>query len=348
MSNRTFLVTGGAGFIGSHLVERLLARGDAVVVLDDFSTGRRGNLVGVERNARFEFVEGSVTDAALVERLVARCDEILHLAAVVGVRLVVEQPIRTMETNVRGTETVVTAAARHRRPLLVTSSSEVYGRGTRIPFREDDPVVHGAPTRTRWVYAASKLAAEHLALAHHREDGIAVRIVRFFNTCGPRQVGDFGMVLPRFVDQALAGGPVTIHGDGRQTRSFCHVADAVEAVLRVMAAPDAIGRPVNIGGTVETSVNELAQRVVAAVTGTDPRAERRVEIVRIPHVVAYGDGFDDPVRRVPDVSLLRELTAFVPSRPLGELIADAVRWAREVQACVAAGPPCREPRGLTA
>ena len=358
--NRTYLLTGGAGFIGSHLAERLLARGDAVVVLDDLSTGRRGNLDAVAGNPRLTIVQGTVLDADLVGSLAGRCDEVVHLAAVVGVQLVLREPVRTLETNVRGTDVVVTAAARHGRPLLVASSSEVYGRGASVPFREDDPVlhfdgtlaprddsrrhgsrerrpapfrlagfarngIHGSPERTRWVYAASKLTTEHLALARHREEGLPVRVARLFNTAGPRQVGDYGMVLPRFVEQALAGGPVTVHGDGHQTRAFIHVQDTAEALVRLLDAPGAVGRPVNVGAAGEVSILELARRVVAHVA---ERTGTHAQIVHLPLADAYGPGFDEPGRRAPDVSRLREITGFTATRDLDAIVADAVAWAR--------------------
>ena len=322
---RTFLVTGGAGFIGSHLVERLLSRGDSVVVLDDLSTGRRANLDDVAASPRLTFVEGSVCDAATVDRLCARVDGVLHLAAAVGVRLVVEEPVRTLDVNVRGTETVLAACGRRGTPVLFASSSEVYGKNTRPPFREDDDPVLGPVSKPRWSYAVSKLLGEHTALAWHREHGLPVRIVRFFNTAGPRQVGDHGMVLPRFVEQALAGGPITVHGDGRQSRAFCHVDDTVEAVVRLLDAPGAVGRAVNVGNPSETQILALAERVRDAVRGTSGSL---VPIDHVPHAAAYGADFEDLGRRAPDVSRLRTLTGFAPSRTLDEIVADAVRWAR--------------------
>jgi UDP-glucose 4-epimerase len=272
-------------------------------------------------------VRGSVLDAALVESLAARADRVVHLAAVVGVRRVLAEPSRMHETNVRGTETVVAAAERHGRPVLVASSSEVYGASRRVPFREDAPVVAAAPSESRWAYAAGKLAAERLALARHAAGGLPVRVVRFFNTAGPRQVGEHGMVLPRLVAAALAGEPLVVHGDGRQTRAFCHVADAVEAVLRLCDAEEAAGRVVNVGATEETTIRTLAERVLAATGSRSP-------IVHVPHAEVFGAAFDDPPRRAADVTLLRSLTGFAPARRLDEIVRDAVAWARG--ACVAA------------
>jgi UDP-glucose 4-epimerase len=333
VTSRTFLVTGGAGFVGSHLVERLLARGDAVVVLDDLSTGRLGNLEPVAAHPRLTVVEGSVCDAAAVERLTARADHVVHLAAAVGVRLIVEEPVRTLETNIHGTEVVLRACGRRGTPVLVASSSEVYGKGAGGPFREDDDLVLGPTTRSRWSYAASKIVDEHLALSWHRERGLPVRIARFFNAAGPRQIGDHGMVLPRFVEQALSGGPVTVFGDGRQSRSFCHVLDTVEAVVRLVDAPAAVGLTVNVGSSEETAIRTLAQRVVAAAAALGGTAPARIE--HVPYAEAYGAGFEDLERRAPDVSRLRAVTGFVPSRPLDEIVRDAVAWARTARAAAA-------------
>jgi UDP-glucose 4-epimerase len=323
----TWLVTGGAGFIGSHLVERLLARGNEVLVLDDLSTGRRANLAAAEGSPRLEFHEGSVTDAAAVEALAARADRVVHLAAVVGVRLVVEEPLRTLDVNVRGTDVVLAACARRGTPVFVASSSEVYGRGVRLPFHEDDDLLVGATSKSRGGYAAGKATAECLALAHFRESGLPVRVGRFFNTVGPRQRGRYGMVVPRFVRQALAGGPIVVHGDGSQTRAFAHVAEVVESVLRVMETQASVGRVLNVGGDEETTIRRLAERVRDLV---DPA----VAIEHVSHASVYGADFEDLPRRVPDTSRLRETIGFAPSMPLDAILADVVTHARAEAALV--------------
>jgi UDP-glucose 4-epimerase len=293
----TWLVTGGAGFIGSHLVERLLARGDGCVVL--------------------EFVEGSVTDRPLVASLVARADRVVHLAAAVGVRLIVDEPVRTLETNIHGTEVILKECARRSTPVFVASSSEVYGKGSRCPFREDDDVLLGPTTKSRWSYAASKMVDEFLALSYHKERGLPARVGRFFNTVGPRQVGQYGMVLPRFIGQAFDGGPITVYGDGAQSRSFAHVADVVESVVRLMDTDATAGQVFNIGGTEEVTMQALAERVRAMVNPG-------VEIGHVPYEEAYGGGFEDLGRRVPDTSRLQRATGFAPSRTLDEILRDTV------------------------
>lgn len=317
----TYLVTGGAGFIGSHLTERLLARGERVVVLDDLSTGRLANLAGAATDTRFEFQQGSVTDRPLVAALVARADRVIHLAAAVGVRLIVDEPVRTLETNIHGTEVVLVECARRKTPVFVASSSEVYGKGSRCPFREDDDVLLGPTTKSRWSYAASKMVDEFLALSYHKERGLPARVGRFFNTVGPRQVGQYGMVLPRFIEQALAGGPITVYGDGAQSRAFAHVTDVVDSVVALMDAPDAAGQVFNIGGTEEVTIRALAERVRAIV---DPN----VEIRHVTYEEAYGGGFEDLGRRVPDTSRLLRVAGRTPERRLDEILRDTVAHLR--------------------
>jgi UDP-glucose 4-epimerase len=317
----TYLVTGGAGFIGSHLVERLVARGERTIVLDDLSTGRRENLAAVAANAAVEFHEGSVTDRSLVAALVARADRVVHLAAAVGVRLIIDEPVRTLETNIHGTEVVLKECARRATPVFIASSSEVYGKGSRCPFREDDDVILGPTTKSRWSYAASKMVDEFLALSYFKERGLPARVGRFFNTVGPRQVGQYGMVLPRFIEQALAGGPITVYGDGSQSRAFAHVADVVESVIRLMDSPATAGQVFNIGGTEEVTIQRLAERVRDLV---DPR----VEIKRLPYEEAYGGGFEDLGRRAPDTSRLRNATGVAPSMRLDEILRDTVAHIR--------------------
>jgi UDP-glucose 4-epimerase len=315
------LVTGGAGFIGSHLCERLLARGERVVVLDDLSTGRAANLDAVADHPALELVIGSVTDEAAVDDLVRGCDLVVHLAAAVGVRLVLEQPVRTVETNARGTELVLRSAARHGAKVCYASTSEVYGKSERLPYHEDDPVLLGATAEPRWSYACSKAMGEWLALAHARTSGLRAVVVRLFNTVGPRQSPETGMVLPTLARQAVAGEPLTIYGDGRQTRSFAHVADVVEACLSLCAEPAAEGRVVNVGAAHEIAIAELAE-LVRRVAGS------RSPIVHMPYREAYGTDFRDFPRRVPDLRRLARLTGFRARTSLEAVVADVVAEAR--------------------
>jgi UDP-glucose 4-epimerase len=314
---RHTLVTGGAGFIGSHLVERLLEGGDRVTVIDDLSTGRRANLERARDDPRLELVVGSVLDRRLVAERVGRVDRVVHLAAAVGVRLVVERPAAALRTNLRGTEVVLRAAARRGIPALFASSSEVYGTCGTPPFVEDTPLHLPATREGRAGYAHAKATGECLALALHRERGAHTVVARLFNSTGPRQRSRWGMVLPTFVRQALDGEPLTVHGDGSQTRCFAHVRDTVEALVRLLGAPAASGLVVNVGSDRETRVDELARLVVRETGST-------AGIVHVPHESVYGPGFEDPPRRVPDLTRLEELTGFRPSTPLGELVRDAV------------------------
>lgn len=311
------LITGGAGFIGSHLAERLLADGRQVTVLDDLSTGRLENVAGLLNEPRFQLVRDSVENEATVNTLMAGCDEVYHLASAVGVQLVLDEPVRTIRTTIHGTEVVLEAANRFRRPVLITSSSEVYGKGARVPFREDDDVVMGPTVTARYCYAYCKGIDEFLGLAYHRQYGLAVTIVRLFNTVGPRQVGRYGMVLPRFVQAALAGQPIQVYGDGTQTRCFCHVGDVVAAVVELMATPSAGGRVFNLGGDREVSMNDLAHAVIAATGSTSP-----IEHLSIRE--AYGQQFDDMPRRVPDLSRVREAIGFAPRHSLEQIIESVV------------------------
>jgi len=318
-------ITGGAGFIGSHLAERLLAAGDRVVMLDDLSTGSMSNIAHLVGRPDFAYRIGSVTDAPLVAELVDVCDVTVHLAAAVGVQLIIQQPTATIETNVRGTEVVLGAAAKKKKPCVIASTSEVYGKATKVPFSEDDDVSLGPTTHSRWAYACSKALDEWLALAYAREKDLPVVVVRLFNTVGPRQVGRYGMVLPRFADQALAGEPITVFGSGEQARCFCHVRDSVEALTRLLRTPTAVGEVVNIGNDHEITIGELAKRVRAA-------AGSESEIVRIPYDMAYAKGFEDMERRVPDLAKLARLTGFRPEIPLGRIIEDVVEDRRRARA----------------
>jgi UDP-glucose 4-epimerase len=309
----SYLVTGGAGFIGSHLAHHLLAGGAQVVVLDDFSTGRSENIEALSQQPNVKIVRESVENADVVRELIASVDAVFHLASAVGVQLVVHEPVRTIRTTIGGTEVVLEAAHPLGKPVLITSSSEVYGKSARVPFSEDDDVVMGATRFSRWCYAYSKGIDEFLGLAYHRQFGLPVRIVRLFNTVGPRQVGMYGMVLPRFVEAALAGKPLQVYGDGKQTRCFCHVGDVVEAIAKLMDTPDAAGEVFNLGSDQEVSMNDLARRVIEL-------AGSKSSIEHVPYEEAYGKNFDDLPRRVPDISKIGRAIGFRPTMGLDEII----------------------------
>jgi UDP-glucose 4-epimerase len=311
------LITGGCGFIGSHLAERLVARGDKVMVLDDLSTGAMENIEHLVGRPGFDFRIGSALDVPLVTELVDRADHTIHLAAAVGVRLIVERPVHTIETNVRATEVVLGAAAKKQKQVLVASTSEVYGKSSQIPFREDQDLQLGPTSHSRWAYACSKALDEWLALAYSSEKGVPVVITRFFNTVGPRQTGRYGMVLPNFAQQALRGEPITVFGTGLQSRCFGHVFDAVEAILRLIATPAALGGVFNVGATTEVSMLDLAAMVRDA-------AGSKSEIRLVPYSEAYPPGFEDMMRRVPDVSRLEAVTGFRPRTPLDQIVRDVV------------------------
>lgn len=314
-------ITGGAGFIGSHLCERLLERGDRVIILDDLSTGQMDNISHLMGRDGFEHRVGSVTDMPLVSELVDRCDATIHLAAAVGVRLIVERPVHTIETNVRGTEVVLNAAAKKQKLVVLASTSEVYGKGTKIPFSEDDDLKLGSTQHSRWAYACSKALDEWLALAYWREKKVPVIVARFFNTVGPRQTGRYGMVLPNFVAQALAGDPIRVFGSGEQSRCFGHVRDAVEAVLRLIETPAAVGQVFNVGTDREVTINRLAEMVRETVGCQSP-------IVHVPYGEAYAEGFEDLERRVPDVAKLARVAGYKFTRSLEQIIADVVEEQR--------------------
>jgi UDP-glucose 4-epimerase len=316
-----YLITGGAGFIGSHLADHLLAGGHRVLALDDLSTGSERNVAHLHNEPRFELIRGSVLEPGSLQRLVEVCDGVFHLAAAVGVRLVVESPARTIETNVLGTATVLEAATAFGKPLLLTSSSEVYGKSGKVPFAEDDDLLFGSTRIGRWSYGCSKAVDEYLALAFARERRLPVVIARLFNTVGPRQSDRYGMVLPTFVRQALRGEPLTVHGDGTQRRCFCYVADVVAALAGLFAHAAVTGELVNVGSDEEVSIDDLAQRVRRACGSTSP-------IVHVPYAEAWDQGFEDMRRRVPDLSRIRALVGFSPSRPLAAIIAAVVAHER--------------------
>ena len=313
----TYLITGGAGFIGSHLSDVLLGAGQRVLSIDDLSTGRLANIAHLLGRPDFHFAQAPIADKVVLDRLASQADVIIHLAAAVGVQLIVEHPVHTIETNVGGTEAVLRAAHTYRARVLIASTSEVYGKGSKVPFAEEDDVLLGATSKSRWGYAASKMIDEFLALAYHREKGTPVTVARFFNTVGPRQTGQYGMVVPRLMRQALRGEPLTVFGDGTQRRCFCDVRDVVQAVVGLAHHPGAVGRVFNVGSEEEISINDLAARVKAA-------AGSKSAITHVPYETAYAPGFEDMARRVPDISRVKALLGWTPRRTLDETLA-AVR-----------------------
>ena len=320
------LITGGAGFIGSHLAETLLARGDSVTVIDDLSTGSFANIEHLTGNPRFRFAIESITNEVVLDRLASECNVIYHLAAAVGVQLIIQQPVHTIETNVMGTEAVFKAALRYRAKVLVASTSEVYGKSGRVPFAEDDDITLGPTSRNRWAYAATKMVDEFLALAYHREHGLPVVIFRLFNTVGPRQTGRYGMVIPRFVRQALAGEPLTVYGDGSQSRCFCNVSDSVRAIAGLAEAPEAVGRVFNIGSTEEVTILELARRTLALARDGDNNWQQQIRFIS--YEDAYALGFEDMQRRVPDISRIGQTIGWSPLIPLDTTLQQVIDFVK--------------------
>ncbi len=308
-----YLITGGAGFIGSHLAERLLGDGHQVIVLDDLSTGSISNVAHLKGRPEFEYKVDRIENEPLLSELIDSADAVFHLAAAVGVRLVVEEPIRTIETNITGTSLVLKHANKKKKPVLLTSTSEIYGKSAAVPFREDSDMVLGPTLNSRWSYACSKAIDEFLALAYWRERKLPIVVVRLFNTVGPRQVGRYGMVIPRFVEQALAGGPITVYGDGSQSRCFCDVTDVVVALSKLIREPSAYGQVYNVGSDREITILELAHRVRDRVGGA-------VEIRFVPYDQAYEPGFEDMHRRVPDTTKVREKIGFAPRHDLDSIL----------------------------
>ncbi len=315
------LITGGAGFIGSHLAEALLAAGHDVDVIDNLSTGSIRNIGHLKANPRFKYVIDTLTNEPLLAELVDRNDVIFHFAAAVGVKLIVEEPVHTIETNVHGTEVVLKHANKKKKKVVIASTSEVYGKSTDVPFREDADLVMGATVKHRWAYACSKAIDEFLALAYYKERGLPVIIVRFFNTVGPRQTGQYGMVLPSFVQQAMAGRPITVFGDGTQSRSFTYVGDVVECLIKLIQEPKAIGEVFNIGNKEEVSILRLAE-IVKGMTGSSSTIEF------IPYDKAYEAGFEDMPRRVPDLAKVRALVGYEPKVQLNEIITRVIEYFR--------------------
>jgi UDP-glucose 4-epimerase len=316
------LITGGAGFVGSHLSDGLLARGDEVFVLDNLSTGSINNIAHLKGHPRFHYTIDTVTNEPLLAELVDQCDAIVHLAAAVGVKLIVEAPVHTIETNVHGTEVVLKHANKKKKLVVVASTSEVYGKSTDVPFREDADLVLGPSEKHRWAYACSKLIDEFLALAYWKERKLPVIILRLFNTVGPRQTGQYGMVIPTFVRQALAGHPITVFGDGSQSRSFTYVGDVVRAMLGLIDEPRAVGQVFNIGNGQEITIGDLAVRIKDLTKSTST-------ILRVPYEQAYEAGFEDMPRRVPDISKVRELVGYEPTVDLDEILQRVIDYFRQ-------------------
>jgi UDP-glucose 4-epimerase len=311
------LITGGAGFIGSHLAEALLAAGHRVLILDNLSTGSFENIAHLKGCEGFEYFIDSVDNEPLLAELIDRSDVVFHLAAAVGVKLIIEQPVHTIETNVHGTEVVLKHANKKKKLVVIASTSEVYGKSKDVPFREDSDLVLGPTPKHRWAYACSKAIDEFLALAYWKERKLPVIIVRFFNTVGPRQTGQYGMVIPNFVRQALAGEPITVFGDGTQTRSFTHVSDVVNALLKLVAEPRAIGQVINLGNTDEVTIRALAERVRALARSSSP-------IRCVPYDEAYESGFEDMPRRVPDLTKARNMIGYEPRHGLDEILVQII------------------------
>lgn len=313
------LITGGAGFIGSHLADRLLETGHTVSILDDLSTGAFENIRHLKGKPRFSYTIDTVANEPLLAELVDQCDVVFHLAAAVGVRLIVEAPVRTIETNVNGTEVVLKQASKKNKIVLIASTSEVYGKSAAVPFREDGDLQLGPTIRHRWAYACSKALDEFLALAYWKEKRLPVVVVRLFNTVGPRQTGRYGMVVPSFVRQALAGEPITVFGDGSQARCFTYVGDVVGALADLAAEPKAVGGVFNLGSTEEVTIRELAERVKTLSNSPSP-------IVMVPYDQAYGSGFEDMPRRVPDITKVRDLIGFKPHVSLDEILERVIEY----------------------
>ena len=308
-----YLITGGAGFIGSHLAEKLIARGDQVVVLDNLSTGSTSNFAGISEKIKFE--QGNILDRDIIDKLVAESDYVVHLAAALGVLNIVNKPLESLRTNLQGSEVVLEACNKYRKPVLVASTSEIYGKNDKVPLNEEDDRIIGHPLKSRWSYSEAKAVDESLAYFYYLENKLLIRIVRFFNTVGPRQVGHYGMVVPRFVSAALANTPLFVYGSGNQIRCFCHVDDAVRALLLVMDSDKAIGQVFNVGNNQQISIMDLAKKVID-ITGSSSKVEK------IAYEDAYPDGFEDMQRRVPDISKIKQALGWTPEINLDQIIKD--------------------------
>lgn len=316
------LITGGAGFIGSHLAEAMLTAGHSVIIVDDLSTGSLDNIAAMRGRKEFQFVRDSVCNSETIAPLVDRCDVVFHLAAAVGVQLIVDNPVRTLETNIHGSEVVLDLANKFGRKILVASTSEVYGKNTKVPFNEDDDTTLGSTRFTRWSYACSKMVDEFLALAYHDQYGLETIVCRFFNTIGPRQTGQYGMVVPRFVRRALTGEPIEIYGTGKQSRCFCNVADVVDALTKLIECPDAVGEVINIGTVDSITIEDLADKIVGMIGSKSPKR-------RLSYEEAYGRPFDDMLIRQPDLTKIKGLIGFQPKYSLEQTLQQVINFEKE-------------------
>ncbi len=309
------LITGGAGFIGSHLADKLLAEGHEVVVIDDLSTGRYSNIAHLEDNPNFKTIIDTVLHASLMEHLIRESDRVYHMASAVGVRLIMEQPVKTIETIFHGTDVILKYCSRYRKRVLIPSTSEVYGKGVSVPFTEDDDLLTGATDKHRWAYACAKTLDEFLALAHYKETRLPVMIARLFNTVGPRQTGQYGMVVPRFVEAALKNEPIEVHGDGTQSRCFGHISDVITGLTAMMENTACFGQVINMGSDAEVTINALAEKAIALTSSTS-------EIKYVPYAEAYGEGFEDMQRRIPSLEKAKRMIGYQPTRSLDDIIND--------------------------
>jgi UDP-glucose 4-epimerase len=312
-----YLITGGSGFIGSHLAERLLGQGHSVTIIDNLSTGSEDNLLKVKKDIRFH--HGNILDKPLMEKLIAESDYVVHLAAALGVLNIINKPLESLKTNIQGTEGVLEASEKFSKPVLIASTSEIYGKNDKVPLSEEDDRIIGHPLKSRWSYSEAKAVDESLAYFYYLEKKLPIRIVRFFNTVGPRQVGHYGMVVPRFVAAALKNDPISVYGSGAQIRCFCHVDDAVDALLMVMASEQAIGQVFNVGNNQQVSIEELAQKIIE-ITGS------KSKITKIPYSQAYPEGFEDMQKRVPDISKIKNVLGWSPQKRLDQIIKDVVAF----------------------
>jgi UDP-glucose 4-epimerase len=320
-NKKKILITGGAGFIGSHLAEKLLSRGEEVLILDDLSTGSLKNINHLKKNKNFHFIKGSILDRRKVDSLTKKSNQVYHLAAAVGVKIIIDHPLQSFLLNILGTENVLAAAAKYKIPVLITSSSEVYGKNEKLPFKEEDDRVYGSAYSNRWGYGLSKGSDEFLALAYYREKRLPTIVVRLFNVIGPRQTGAYGMVVPRFIQQGLAGRPITIYGDGYQTRCFTYVEDVAEALIKLINHPKAVGQIFNLGSEEEITIKELAQKVKRLTGSKSP-------IAFVPYTKVYGPGFEDMVHRRPDLSKIKKIIGYQPKVSLEESLKKIIDYAK--------------------
>ncbi len=316
------LITGGAGFVGSHLADKLHSQGHDITIIDDLSTGRYSNVAHLEGKERFQLIIGTILNEQLMERLIRETDRVFHMASAVGVKLIMEQPVKTIETIFHGTDVVLKFCSRYRKRVLIPSTSEVYGKSMEVPFTEDNDILKGSTSKHRWAYACAKELDEFLALAHWKETRLPVVVIRLFNTVGPRQTGQYGMVVPNFIKAALQNQPIPIHGDGNQARCFGHVLDVVEGLVKAIETPECFGQVTNIGNNEEVTIKELAEKIIAATGSTS-------KIDYISYEVAYGEGFEDMQRRVPNLEKAKRLIGYQPTRTLNDIITDVVSEFRE-------------------